>query len=221
MNEQDRNKKINKLSKEVIQLDDICSSIYLVLIGRKSLRFNELYRSVIKLNPKQPSGKPFVSRPSFNEHLKHLTEKKLVDVKRKGKQNVTYSLNKEALEIFSGEVEDLTGWTQAIEKEFGEFNPKEYYKKMTEKELEQAISRDLHAVIDVNLHELKAYVNYSLKIDETETDAEFWRFIGNPLHRILEKSIAESCRASDQYRKKFFERLQNLLEDNRVIISEE
>jgi len=73
----------------------------------------------------------------------------------------------------------------------------------------------------VNLHELKAYVNYSLKIDETETDAEFWRFIGNPLHRILEKSIAESCRASDQYRKKFFERLQNLLEDNRVIISEE
>jgi len=212
MNEQnDRNKIIDKLTRKAIQLDDICSSIYVVLLAKKSLRFNELYRSVIKLNPKQSSGKPFVSRPSFNDHLKHLTKQKLVIAKKKGKQNVTYTLNKETMSIFSDDSADITGWIEFLEKELGSFNAKEHYKKLTEKELEQEINRDLNEVMKVNLHELKAFVNYGLKTDESETDAEFWRFIGNPLYRILEKSIAEKCRNSIEYRKKLFDKLEFLL----------
>jgi hypothetical protein len=52
---------------------------------------------------------------------------------------------------------------------------------------------------------LKAVVNYDLRIDEYESDTEFWEFIGNPLYRLLERSIAGKCRESKVYEEKFFD----------------
>jgi|GEM_PF-3282382 DNA-binding transcriptional ArsR family regulator len=211
----DRDRKIDKLTKRAIEMDDICSAIYLVLILKKSLRFNELYRSVIRLNPLQSSGLPFVSRPSFNEHLRHLTKQKLVIAEKKGKQNVTYSLNKDAMSIFNINSETGSDWIQDLEKRFPDLEPvnlKEHYAKLTQKGLEQEIERDVFEILKVNLLELKSYVNYELRIDETVSDAEFWKFIGNPMYRVLEKSVAENCRQSMEYKKKFFEKIDLFIE---------
>lgn len=216
MNEEDNeNKKINKLIRKMSQLDDVCSSIYVVLLAKKSLRFNELYRSVIRLNPKQKSGKDFISRPTFNDHLKHLTKQKLVVAKKKAKQNVIYSLNREAMSILTDDSADISEWIENLEKWFEPFNAKKYYAKQTEKSLEQEFSLDLNQLLKVNLLELRAFVNYDLKIDEKdekerESGDEFWRFVGNPLYRIVEKHIADKCRDSVEYRKKFFEKLEKL-----------
>jgi hypothetical protein len=60
-----------------------------------------------------------------------------------------------------------------------------------------------------------------LKIDENESDAEFWRFVGNPLYRILEKSIADKCRDSVRYRMKFFEKLDYWLDHKHDILLRE
>jgi hypothetical protein len=222
-----RNKKIDKITKKIRELDNICGSIYIILIASKSLRYNELYRSVIKLNPKQNSGKPFVSKPTFDEHLGHLIELNLILRKEIDKQNVVYSLNKDAMSIFSQNPEDdesIDEWINRINS-FGKilepFNAEKYYEKLTEKELGERIEVDLREVLKINLNELKAFVNYNLRIDEKESDAEFWRFVGNPLYRILEKNIAEKCRDSDRYRKTFFEKIKSLLDNaSEIIIGE-
>jgi DNA-binding transcriptional ArsR family regulator len=183
-------------------------------MARKSVRYNELFRTVNKLNPKQKSGKDFVSKPTFDDHLKHLINCKLVVAKREGKQKVTYSLNKDAMSVLSENVdsEDIEDWLKRMPL-LEVINPKEHYAKLTEKALDQEVSRDLGEVLETNLLELKSYVNYDLKIDEQQNDAEFWKFVGNPLYRILEKSIADNCRESVEYREKFFEKVEFLLKE--------
>ena len=44
-------------------------------------------------------------------------------------------------------------------------------------------------------------------LSNPEKDAVFWNFVGNPLYRMLEKSIEESCRHSEKYRKELFEKI--------------
>lgn len=223
----EREKKINRITKKIRQLDSICGSIYLPLILKKSLRYNELYRSVIKLNPKQPSGKPFVSRPSFDEHLGHLIKLKLVTKNEIGKQNVVYSLNKDALSVFSenpSDVVDIEEWINRINSMgtiLEPFDAKSYYEKMSDARLEEEILKEIKEVFKVNLNELKSFINYDLKLQESESDSEFWRFVGNPLYRMLEKGLAENCRASERYKKKLFEKIQLLLDDQNSLGLEE
>jgi hypothetical protein len=225
--EDEREKKINRITKKICQLDDICGSIYLPLILNKSLRYNEFYRSVIKLNPKQPSGKPFVSRPSFDEHLGHLINLKLVTKKALGKQNVVYSLNKDALSIFSENpsgVKDIEEWINRINSMgtiLEPFDAKRYYEKMSDARLEEQILKEIKEVLKVNLNELKSFINYDLKLHDSESDSEFWRFVGNPLYRMLEKGLAENCKASGRYKKKLFEKIQSLLDDQNSLGLEE
>jgi hypothetical protein len=52
-----------------------------------------------------------------------------------------------------------------------------------------------------------------LKIDKRESDTIFWKFVGNPLYRMHEKSIAEKCRYSEEYRKKLFEKMDSLISE--------
>ncbi len=213
MAENNKDKKIDKLTEKVSQLDDICSSIYLTLLIYKKARFNELYRKVIKLNPKTASGKPFVSRPTFNDHLGHLKKKKLIVTKELGKQNVVYSLNKATMSIFGTDFEEvskeLLDWSKNLEV----FDSEKHFAKLTEKDLDQEVTQDLNEVIKVNLHELRAFVEYDLKIDEKESGAEFWKFIGNPMYRMLEKGIADNCRRSPKYKEKIFEKIELLLKE--------
>jgi hypothetical protein len=91
------------------------------------------------------------------------------------------------------------------------FDAKEFYEKMPEKALEREIDRDIQEALLGNLYELKAVVDYDLELEskdfKSESDADFWKFIGNPLYRLFEKSVAQNCRISDRYAKKFFEKI--------------
>ena len=121
-------------------------------------------------------------------------------------------MNKDAISVLSEDVdsEDIEEWLKPL-SDLEVINPKEHYAKLTEKALDQEVSQDLNRVLETNLLELKSFVNYDLKIDEQQSDAEFWNFVGNPLYRMLEKNIAENCRESTEYRKKFFEKVGILL----------
>jgi CRISPR/Cas system-associated endonuclease/helicase Cas3 len=80
--------------------------------------------------------------------------------------------------------------------------------------LDEAIDKDLHTVLAQNLFELKTFINYDLRLDKPESDAVFWNFMGNPLYRLVERSIVENCR-SKKYRERFFEKINALIKEIR------
>jgi hypothetical protein len=93
---------------------------------------------------------------------------------------------------------------------------KEEFRKLAEKELDQHIDRDIHRILSLSLHELKAYVQYELKTSETMSKRDFWRFIGNPVYRMLERSVLEDCRRSEEYKKKLHEKIDGLINEIRT-----
>ena len=68
-------------------VDATCDKIlaFFVASGKK-MRFNELFRSLNRFGFK-------ISKPTLSEHLKHLTKKKILKRKKKGKQNISYEFN--------------------------------------------------------------------------------------------------------------------------------
>lgn len=88
---------------------------------------------------------------------------------------------------------------------------RDYVSKLSQNQLNEKTDKDLNWVLTQNLFELKTFINYDLKLDKTESDAVFWNFVGNPLYRMLEKSIAEDCRNSKEYREKLFEKIDGLI----------
>jgi len=210
-----RNKRIDELSMVGFELDDICSEIWLTLIAYKRLRFNDLHRSLKMFGTD-------ISKPTLLEHLKHLVEQKLIERKEEGFQNVSYGLTEEICSLLHVSQEDIKEWFDDLEKanerlpphlRLMKFDAKEFYDKMPETEIEREIDRDLNYTLVLNLHELKNFVQYDLKIDKKESDADFWKLVGNPFYRIHEKSIAEKCRDSEKYRKKLFEKMDILINE--------
>lgn len=232
-----RSKEINDFSKLAIGMDDVCANIYVILIGMKRLRVNELYRTLCRLGIK-------VSKSTFFDHLNHLKRQNLILREKEGKQNVTWVLNKDhSIERKYAErlknvhpkymdpsdpkyadtvkrwLESLESWKDSKHGRSGlpppphwkRFDAKEYYEKMPENALDRQIDGDIHEALMGNLYELKAIVDYDLELDsevfKSESDTDFWKFIGYPLYRLFEKAVAQNCRASDRYRKKFFERI--------------
>ena len=59
------------------------------------------------------------------------------------------------------------------------------------------------------------FINYDLELEKFESDAAFWKFVGNPIHRMREKSIVERCRASNEYKRKLFEKIDLLISELR------
>lgn len=72
---------------ELDSLDKTCEKIFLFLgLTQRKLGFNDLYRSLDKSGFR-------ISKPTLSEHLKHLTEKKVLIKKRVGTQKVSYEIN--------------------------------------------------------------------------------------------------------------------------------
>ena len=82
--------------------------------------------------------------------------------------------------------EDIVEWFEVFERkgELEPFDMKTHCAKMTEKQLDQETDRDLNDTLALNLFELKTMIGYDLKIDKDESDADFWKFIGNPFYRM-------------------------------------
>jgi len=211
-----RNQKIDELIKKHKELDDLCVEIFFTLMAYKRLRFNQLHRYLKKFGTD-------ISKPSLIDHLKHLKKQKLISRKREGFQNVSYGLTDEINSLLNIPEEDVRKWVEnSIEGRnlpkklrLLPFDPKEYYDRLSEKQLDEAIDKDLNTVLTQNLFELKTFINYDLKLDKPERDAVFWNFVGNPLYRMLEKGIVENCRNSEKYRKKLFEKIDALINELR------
>jgi len=211
-----KNKRIDELSMKAFELDDTCKEIWLTLLAKQRLRFSELHRSLKKLGTD-------ISKPSLLEHLDHLIKQKLITRKVEGFQNVSYGLTEEIYSLIHVSQEDIAEWLDALENDEGlpaklrsiKFDMNTYYRKMTEKQLDQETDRDLDDTLALGLFELKNLISYDLKIDKKESDADFWKFIGNPLYRMHERTIVEQCRESDRYREKLFEKMETLMNELR------
>lgn len=212
-----RDKRLDELSLKTLELDDICSEILLTLLAYTRLRFNELHTMLKKFGTD-------ISNPTLSEHLKHLTKGKLIKRKRENFQNVSYGLTEEICSLLYVSQEDIKEWIKDFEKSneklpphlrLLKFDAKEYYKNLPEKELDRKIDRDLEYTYCLSLDELRNMINYDLRIDKHESDAAFWKFIGNPLYRMHEKVIAENCRDSEEYKKRLFEKIDTLLNELR------
>jgi len=211
-----RDQKTDEIIKKHKELDDICVEIFFTLQAYKRLRFNDLHRTLKKFGTN-------ISKPSLIDHLNHLKKQKLISRKREDFQNVSYGLTNEIDSLLNIPEEDIKKWVENLmeRKNLHEklrllpFDTKEYYGRPSEKQLDEAIDKDLNTILTQNLFELKTFINYDLKLDKPESDAVFWNFVGNPLHRMLEKSIVEDCRNSEEYRKKLFEKIDALVNELR------
>jgi DNA-binding HxlR family transcriptional regulator len=210
-------KKIDEIERKYMQLDDVCREIFLTLQAYRRLRFNELQRFLKKFGTD-------ISNQSLIDHLKHLMKVKLISSK-KGFQYASYGLTDEVLSLLNPPEEDLKEWLVAATEE-GEralpedlkskpFYAKDFFSKLSDRELEEQIDKDIQRVITHNLFELKTLIDYDLKLDRPESNRQFWTFIGNPLYRMTESQIAENCR-SDRYREKLFEKIDVLIDDLRA-----
>jgi DNA-binding HxlR family transcriptional regulator len=211
-----RDQKIDEIIKKHKELDDICSEIFFTLQAYKRLRFNELHRYLKMFGTD-------ISKPSLIDHLNHLKKQKLISRKLEAFQNVSYGLTDEINSLLNLPEEDIRKWAEKfiegknLPKKFRllPFEVKEYYGKLSEKQLDEAIDKHLNTVLTHNLFELKTFIDYDLKLDKPVSDAIFWNFVGNPLYRMLEKSIVEDCRNSEEYRKKLFEKIDVLMNELR------
>jgi DNA-binding HxlR family transcriptional regulator len=219
-----RDQKIDELIKKHKELDDICVEIFFTLMAYKRLRFNQLHKTLKKFGTE-------ISKPSLIEHLKHLKKQKLISRKREGFQKVSYGLTDEINSLLDIPEEDVKKWVENLTEEKNipkkfrllQFDTKEYYGKLSEKQLDERIDKDLNRVLTQNLFELKTFIKYDLRLDKPERDAVFWKFVGNPLYRMLERFIVEDCRNSEKYRKKLFEKIDlliNLLRPDRELLRE-
>jgi DNA-binding HxlR family transcriptional regulator len=204
----DRDQKIDELIKKHRKLDDTCVEIFLTLMAYKRLRFNRLHDTMKMFRAR-------ISKPSLIDHLEHLRKQKLISRKREGFQTVSYGLTDEVTSLLTAPDEDIRKWLEIhIEEKnlpknrrtLRPFDTREYYDRLSEEHLDKAIDKDLDRVFLQNLFELRTFINYDLKLDRRGRDAEFWQLVGNPLYRLLEKSIVENCR-SEKYRQRLFERI--------------
>jgi DNA-binding HxlR family transcriptional regulator len=215
LNDDTRDKEIDHISaKMLFELDDICHEIFFTLMAYKRLRFNELHRYLKKFG----TG---ISKPALIEHLNHLKKQKLITRKREEKQNVSYGLTDKIKASLDTSPEDIKEWFKTIldnknlPERFKLIPIEEYYSKMTDSQIDQQTNDNLNDILANNLFELRTYVEYDLKIDKSESDKEFWNFIGNPMYRMLERSTVEKCRNNERYKIKLFEKINLLIEELR------
>jgi DNA-binding HxlR family transcriptional regulator len=214
MDDDPRNKRL-EFSMVGFELDDVCSEIWLTLMAYKRLRFNKLHKRLKQFGTD-------ISKPALLEHLKHLVERKLIERKEEGFQNVSYGLTEEICSLLHVSPEEIQQWFEDLEKaneklpehlRLMKVDAKEFYSNMSEEQLGKEIERELDFTFALNLHDLKNFIQYDLRIDKKESDADFWKLVGNPFYRIHEKSISENCRASERYKKKLFEKMDILINE--------
>lgn len=104
---------------------------------------------------------------------------------------------------YGKQIEHLPKHLQTIK-----FDRKEYFKKLTDKQIDKIVSDDLSNALGRNLHELKNFVEYDLNLDKFDSASAFWKLVGNPIYRMHEKSIVEECRDSSRYKEKLFSKIE-------------
>ena len=146
-------------------LDGNCREIFLTLLAYGSLRHNELIRKIKQLGIK-------MERPTLDTHLNHLVDAGLVNCETSF-QFSEYALTKE-INAFLGTLpqEEIKKWLdygkqiEHLPKHLQtiKFDRKEYFKKLTDEQIDKIVSDDLNNALGRNLHELKNFVEYDLNL---------------------------------------------------------
>jgi DNA-binding HxlR family transcriptional regulator len=213
IDEATRDKILDELLEKHADFDPVCHEIYFTLLAYEKLRFNQLLRTLKKLGIK-------ITQPTLTEHLSHLVEKRIVE-KEEGFQKTIYSLREDISAVMHPSTEDLKAWFDTFDNEDDErlrplkITRKDLYERLTDEEIDESTVKDLSDTITLSLFEFKNFIQYDLEIDEFDSDAAFWKFVGNPMYRMHEKSIVENCRYSDRYKKNLFEKIDLLINELR------
>jgi DNA-binding HxlR family transcriptional regulator len=211
-----RDKKLDELELLTLELDDICHEIWFTLMAYKRLRFNDLHRYLKKFGTD-------ISKPALIDHLNHLKKLKVITRKHEKQQGISYGLTDEINQLMGVNPEDIATWLERFEHNENlpdalrtiKFDEGEFLESMTEQELDQETDKALRDTLAMSLFEFKNFIDYDVKIDSNESNAVFWKFVGNPMYRMHEKSVAEDCRASEKYKKSLFEKIDLLIEELR------
>ena len=144
----ERDKKIDEILEKHRKLDDICIEILFTLQAYKRLRFNELHRRLKMFGTD-------ISKPTLIDHLKHLQEQKLISRKQEDFQNVSYGLTDEIVSVLTVPEEEIRERIERLidNKDLPKklrsipFDAKEYYNKLSAKQLKEETIKDLDGVI--------------------------------------------------------------------------
>jgi DNA-binding HxlR family transcriptional regulator len=192
-------------------LDDNCKEIFFTLLVYGCLRHNRLMNSLKQLGIK-------ISRPTLDTHLKHLLDTGLVECKT-AFQSSEYALTKDIYELMRPHnMEEIKQHLES-EKENEKYLPvglrrlnvsrKEFYANFSDERINELVEKDMAYLLVSGILELKETVTFDLNRN-FGSDEAFWKLVGNPMYRMLEKSIAMKCRDCPQYKEKLFIRIEEL-----------
>ncbi|MGD6851009.1 MAG: hypothetical protein ACQCN6_03000 [Candidatus Bathyarchaeia archaeon] len=192
-------------------LDNNCREIFFTLLVYGGLRHNRLMYSLKQLGIK-------MSRPTLDTHLKHLLDSGLVECKT-AFQSSEYALTKDIYELLRPLNEEEIQQHLEFEKKNEKNLPKglrslnitgeEFYASFSDKQINDLVEKDIAYLLVSNILELKENVTFDLN-HKFVSDEAFWKFVGNPMYRMLEKSIADKCRDCPRYKERLFNKIEKM-----------
>jgi len=179
--------------KEISELDNLSFDILWLLLTKKDLRFNKLYKALQELGVK-------FSKPTLVNRLGVLTEKGFITRTEEGPQKVIYKLD-----------EDKFHLSKNFKKEYNKII--KYYQTVnyTQKKLsmEDAIKWLLSSILLTYLYELKLKIvmGLPLTILNDERDSVLKEFFSMPYENVL----LNNCIIDEDYRKKVLYKIDELI----------
>jgi len=169
-------------------LDDYCSAILILLWKGHEMRFNEIYRELIKKGTK-------LSKPTLSEHLKHLRRKKWITRKVEDVQNVSYRLHESIQKRSDAEtMKWLEEMLSGLGVQFVEPSPS--FK----------VNSTLINILVFKLEELAFRIAIEPKIENVSLS------FGKFRSRAYESELVRDCNKNGQYRNLVLEKTNELLE---------
>jgi len=160
-------------------LDEYCKNIFSVfLVSEKTLRFNELYRTLNNIGLK-------MSKPTLIEHLRHLLKHRLLIRKKEGKQNVSYEANWTKLATFKQSMKTK----QFIKNLLG--NEKQFKTYP----IDEQVTYVTNIMTLSNLYQLKIEVQDVIDPSKTFENSVQFLFI-NRFFKLFKTWLLQSCHAS-------------------------
>jgi DNA-binding HxlR family transcriptional regulator len=204
-------KKTKELFAKHDALDDNCKELFFTLLVYGSLRHNRLMNSLKQLGIK-------ISRPTLDTHLKHLVESGLVECKT-AFQSSEYALTKDIYELMRPlnmeEIKQHLEFEKENEKNLPKglrrlnITRKEFYASFSDERINDLVEKDIAYLLVSSILELRENVTFDLSRN-FGSDEAFWKLVGNPMYRMLEKSIAMKCRDCPRYKEKLFHRIEEM-----------
>jgi hypothetical protein len=174
-------------------LDENCKRIFTTLVAKGKLRFNELYEI----------HRTEMAKPTLSLHLKHLVNGRFVVRKVEDVQNVSYQANLKKLsntETFRKNREVLTKFLKGNIENFVSLS------------LDEQIGNVFCVMMVKALHELKARIEFKSDPCDWQKELTFSLWADpNSSVPLLEKWLVTLCVRDEQYRKKVFEKIEQLI----------